>query len=241
VFGTGLAVQPVEGQERLTPVVTTQHAINIGSGGPGRFRGGCGVNKGGILTDATGAVMSYCCDRGRSTTWGINGGLPSIPHGVWLNPSSENPRYLGATFSNVAISPGDPFEPPSAGGGGRGAPLERSPAEAPDAVVAGYASIDRATKDYGVVVREIDAELDEYEIDEAATAKERERIRPERASWLDADPAEVARRYRDGEITVHDVIRQYGVVLDWGTGELLEKSTGQFRDSMRARSASFWS
>ena len=86
-----------------------------------------------------------------------------------------------------------------------------------------------------------DAELDEYEIDEAATAKERERIRSERASWLDADPAEVARRYRDGEITVHDVIRQYGVVLDWGTGELLEKSTGQFRDSMRARSASFWS
>ena len=56
-------------------------------------------------------------------------------------------------------------------------------------VIDGYVSIDRATKDYGVVVREIDAELDEYEIDETATAKERERIRSERASWLEADPS----------------------------------------------------
>ena len=147
---------------------------------------------------------------------------------------------MGATFSNVAVSPGDTFERPSAGGGGFGDPLERTTAEVLEDVIDGYVSVDRAAKDYGVVIREIDAELDDYEIDETATAKERERIRSERASWLDADPAEVARRYRDSDITVHDVVRQYGVVLDWGTGELLEKSTRQFRDSMRTRSASHW-
>src|SRR5699024_12326330 len=75
----------------------------------------------------------------------------------------------------------------------------------------------------------------------AAPPRDRARIRSERAPWLDAAPAEGARRYREDEITVHDVIRRYGVVLDWGTGELLEKSTGQFRESMRARPAAHWS
>ena len=40
VFGAGLAVQPIEGQERLTPVLTTKHEIITDSGGPGQFRGG---------------------------------------------------------------------------------------------------------------------------------------------------------------------------------------------------------
>jgi N-methylhydantoinase B len=127
VFGVGLAVQPLEGQERLSPVVTTGHEIVTDSGGPGRFRGGCGVRKGGRLTAASGTVMSYCCDRARSITWGIDGGLPSLPHGVWLNPGGEGERFLGAVFSNVDVGEGDVFERPSAGGGGLGDPLERDP------------------------------------------------------------------------------------------------------------------
>ena len=35
IFGVGLAVQPLEGQERLSPVLTTEHAIVTDSGGPG--------------------------------------------------------------------------------------------------------------------------------------------------------------------------------------------------------------
>ena len=35
VFGVGLAVQPLEGQERLTPVLTSGHEILADSGGPG--------------------------------------------------------------------------------------------------------------------------------------------------------------------------------------------------------------
>ena len=66
VFGVGLAVQPFEGQERLTPVLTSQHEIIPDSGGPGKHRGGCGVRKGGTLTQVEAAVMSYCCDRARS-------------------------------------------------------------------------------------------------------------------------------------------------------------------------------
>jgi N-methylhydantoinase B len=51
----------------------------------------------------------------------------------------------------------------------------------------------------------------------------------------------VAGRFRAGELTVHDLIRQYGVILDWGTGELLPKTTEQFRSMLRRRAASHWS
>ena len=128
VFGVGLAVQPLEGQERLTPVLTTAHQIVPDSGGPGRFRGGVGVSKGGRLTEPEGAVMSYCCDRARSITWGIEGGLPSIPHGVWLTREGEDEaKFLGATFSNVDVGPGDVFTRPSAGGGGLRRPAGARP------------------------------------------------------------------------------------------------------------------
>ena len=37
-----------------------------------------------------------------------------------------------------------------------------------------------------------------------------------------------------------DLVRQYGVILDWGTGELLPKTTEKFREMLRRRAASHW-
>ena len=240
LFGVGLAVQPFEGQERLTPVITDRHEIVTDSGGPGRYRGGCGVEKGGRLTKPEKAVMSYCCDRSRNVAWGVAGGLPSTPHGVWLNKGTDRQRYLGAVFSNVPVSPGDAFTRPSAGGGGYGDPLERPTAEVLADVVDGYVSVDRAAIDYGVVIRVIDADLDAYEVDEAASAVRREEIRGSRLGWLEVDPQAVAERYQRGELNELDLIRQYGVIVDWGTGELFPKTTQQFRDLLRKRAAAHW-
>lgn len=240
VFGVGLAVQACEGQERLTPVVTTMHQIGRDSGGPGRFRGGCGVEKGGTLTDAESSVMSYCCDRARSITWGIEGGLPSIPHGVWMNKGTERERFLGSIFSSVPVEPGDTFFRPSAGGGGFGDPLDRTPEEVLEDIIDDYVSIERAAVDYGVVVVEIDRALDQFEIDFDATREKRAWIREHRDAWLEADPAEIAEQYRAGSLDLLDVIRQHGVILDWGTGELLEVTTRQYREQMQRRSASHW-
>lgn len=240
VFGAGLAVQPVEGQERLTPVLTTHHQLLTDSGGPGRYRGGVGIEKGGILMDATDAVMSYCCDRARSVTWGIAGGLPSLPHGVWLNKDSDEQRYLGSVFSSVPVQAGDSFTRPSAGGGGFGDPLERPTEEVLEDVIDEYVSIERAALDYGVVIVERDAEVDDFEIDEKATAELRAHIRGSRRNWLEEEPEAVAQRYRSGEIGVMDVIRRHGVILDWGTGELFPTTTQQYRDLMLRRSAGGW-
>ena len=240
VFGPGLAVQPVEGQERLSPVITSHHALVTDSAGPGKFRGGVGVSKGGVLTDANQTVMSYCCDRSRSVTWGIEGGLPSIPQGVWLNRGTPDEQYLGALFSNVPVGPGDTFERPSAGGGGFGDALERDPKAVLEDVIDGYVSVNRAAKDYGVVIHAIDPEIDEYELDEEETTKLREELRSSRLDKLAEDPESVAERYNAGELDQLDLVRHYGVILDWATGELLPTTTQQYREQMTKRSSSHW-
>jgi N-methylhydantoinase B len=241
LFGVGLAVQPFEGQERLTPVITDRHEIVTDSGGPGRFRGGCGVEKGGTLTQAEKSVMSYCCDRARNIAWGVAGGLPSTPHGVWLNKGTDQERYLGAVFSNVAVQSGDSFTRPSAGGGGYGDPLERPALEVLEDVIDGYVSIERALIDYGVVVLAVDPDLDLYSIDEAATLASRDDIRMKRLGRLSEDPESVAARFRSGELSDLDLIRQYGVIVDWGSGELFPKTTQQFRDLLSKRAVDYWS
>src|SRR5262249_5280039 len=183
--------------------------------------------------------MSYMCDRARSITWGIEGGLPSIPLGVWLTRDDEE-TFLGAVFSNVPCEAGDRFTRPSARSGGFGDPLDRDPIAGRGDVTECYVSGEGGSKDYGVVIRELDGELCEYKIDGGATSAERERIRAERRRWLEEDPESVAERYRRGEVDQLDVIRRHGVVLDWGTGELLPHSTEQFRAMLGRRMVPHW-
>lgn len=240
-FGTGLQSQPVEGQERISPILTNEYQILTDSAGPGKWRGGAGVRKTSTLGDTDRAVISYICDRERAIVWGLKGGLPSMPHGLTLRRAgSERDEWLGSVFSDVPLANGDVFSRPTAGGGGYGDPLERDPALVRDDVANDYVSLERACKDYGVVLRVVDVDLAEYEVDAAATAQERARIRSLRRAWLVTSPEEVARRYRNGELDRMDVVRQYAVVLDWGTGELLERSTAQFREMFQKRAAAHW-
>ncbi len=99
---------------------------------------------------------------------------------------------------------------------------------------------DVATPCGGVVVREVDAELAEWEADEAAKQKERSLIRESRVGWPEEEPEKVAGRYRSGEIGTLEAIRRHGVILDWGTGELLPNTTEVFRAMLHRRSPSHW-
>ena len=240
VFGLGMMIQPSEGQERLSPVLTTKLEILTDSAGPGQYRGGCGVEKGGILQNIENTVMSYCCDRSRAVTWGIFGGLPSIPHGVWLNPDKENKQFLGTVFSNVKLKNGDMFTRPSAGGGGLGDPLKRDVYEVLEDVIDEYVSIERAEKDYGVVIKEIDRDLDQFEINLKETEETREYIRNNRKQWLEEDVDTVFEKYLKGEVDHLDLIRRYGIVIDLSTNTVLRKSTAQNREMMRKRTLAHW-
>ena len=240
VFGVQLGTQPFEGQERLSPVLTTGHELVTDSGGPGEFRGGMGVEKGGTLYACERTVVSYCCDRERSVTWGLWGGLPSIPHGVWVNPGEDNERYLGSLFSGVTLDQGDTVTRPSAGGGGLGDPLKRDVYSVLDDVEQGYVSIERAEKDYGVVIKELDADLYKYEIDQKETDSTRKEISEKRISWLQEDPSVIAERYRKKELNKFDLLRRYAVIVDWGSGVLLENTTKEFRAMFNRRTVPYW-
>src|SRR4029077_8651227 len=88
--------------------------------------------------------------------------------------------------------------------------------------------------------KEVDCDLGDYEVDLAATEKERDRIDRERVGWLDEDAEKIAERYRKKELSAIDLIRQYGVVVDWGSGKLLEKTTSQFREMLKRRTVPYW-
>lgn len=241
-FGVGLQSQPNEGNERVNPTRTTEFQILRDSAGPGKWRGGAGVQKTSLLLDSEDAVMSYICDRERAVVWGIEGGLPSMPHGLSIRRAGEDqPKWLGSVFSDYPVYTGDEFARPTAGGGGFGDPLERDPQAVCTDVIEDYVSVARAASDYGVVIREIDADLCEYAVDTDATEKLRAEIRSKRKDWARMDPAEVAALYRKGEIDALDAVRRYAVILDWETGELLEKTTAQFRESFEKRTVAHWS
>jgi N-methylhydantoinase B len=240
-FGTGLMAQPVEGQERANPMMTTRFEVLTDSAGPGKWRGGAGVQKTSVMLEAENTVISYICDRERAVVWGIEGGLPSMPHGLTLRRhGSDTPEWLGSVFSNVAIGQNDEFGRPTAGGGGFGDPLERDPERVLQDVIDDYVSVERAALDYGVVINPVDPEICEYEIDAEATNKERERIRAGRSGWIATPPEEVAALFQAGKINALDAVRRYAVILDWDKGTLLPKSTEQFREMYHKRTASCW-
>jgi N-methylhydantoinase B len=164
-----------------------------------------------------------------------------MPHGLTLKRTgSAAEERLGSIFSDVPIGEGDIFSRPTAGGGGFGDPLERDPNLVIEDIKDDYVSIERAAKDYGVVVHTIDAELCSYEVDKLATEVLRAKIRAERIANVRLDPEVVAERYRSGTIDTFDVIRKHAVILDWGTGALLPESTRQFRDVFERRSVAMW-
>jgi N-methylhydantoinase B len=240
-FGTGLQSQPVEGQERVSPILTNEYQILTDSAGPGKWRGGAGVRKTSMLREADRTVISYICDRERAIVWGIEGGLPSMPHGLTLTRADDGKAdWLGSVFSDEALRSGDVFSRPTAGGGGYGDPLERDPALVCEDVADEYVSIARAQKDYGVIIRVVDADLAAYAVDAEATAAERARLRGLRRGRLREAPEAVAVRFRAGEIDALDAVRHYAVVLDWNSGEVLPISTAQFREMFLKRSAAHW-
>lgn len=240
-FGTGLMSQPNEGNERVNPTHTLEFQILRDSAGPGKWRGGTGVQKTSVLLESENAVMSYICDRERAVVWGVEGGLPSIPHGLSIKRAGDEVEtWLGSVFSDVPMQTGDQFARPTAGGGGFGDPLQRDPAKVVEDVIDDYVSIRRAALDYGVVISTIDADLCAYEVDEAATESLRAEMRGKRVGWARIDPAEVSALYKSGKIDAMDALRRYATILDWETGDTLPITTAQFRESFEKRTVAHW-
>jgi N-methylhydantoinase B len=126
------------------------------------------------------------------------------------------------------------------GGGGLGDPLERDPKLVLEDVIDDWVSLERARKDYGVVIVAIDPEILEYEIDYEATKKKRAYIQDNRVKWPKEDPEIVMKKYLKGDIDMLDVVRRYGVVIDQVENQLLPNSTRQYRDLLKLKMTPYW-
>ena len=140
---------PAEVMETKFPVRLEEFSIRADSGGPGRFRGGCGVvRRYKTLEDCFSALWF---ERSRTPAWGLNGGQDGQGPQIQItlpDGSTENLLKMRAR----SFEAGTTVETMTGGGGGNGDPYARPFAEVLEDVRQGYISIDGALADYGVKI-----------------------------------------------------------------------------------------
>ena len=153
---------PIEITETEVPIEFVRYALAPDSGGAGRWRGGLATRMAFRVFAPDSRITARNRDRSRFRPWGILGGRAAGLADMVINPETETERRMGSS-DTVILQPGDVLEIRSAGGGGRGDPLEREPWRVAQDVARGFVSATAAERDYGVV-------LDKDVVDEAATA-----------------------------------------------------------------------
>ncbi|MGH2616256.1 MAG: hydantoinase B/oxoprolinase family protein [Thermomicrobiales bacterium] len=156
---------PVEVWETKYPIEIVSYGIRPDSGGPGQWRGGCGLER--VYRFETDASVFLWFERSRTPAWGLFGGEAACgPHNEIRGSVSVEPLKANA----LPVKRGDVMTLRTGGGGGFGDPLARDPELVRRDVRAGYLSRAVAERDYGVVL------TDDLAVDAAAT----ERLRDDR-------------------------------------------------------------
>lgn len=150
---------PVEFTETTWPVRIRRFEINSDSGGPGRYRGGCGIVRE-IEIVAPEAVAAVRMDNVANPPWGVNGGLSGRSGRFVVNPGQSDERVLSTMEDGVRLQRGDVLRVESVGGGGCGHPYDRPADTVRRDVLGGFVSVESALQDYGVVLDDETLELD---------------------------------------------------------------------------------
>jgi N-methylhydantoinase B len=138
---------PVEVVEAVSPLVIHRKRIARDTAGPGRYRGGCGVDMEiGIRTNDD-VLYSSVYEHVRVPPRGLFGGAAGAPGRLGL----ADGRTLPAKAKHW-LKPGDRITLRTPGGGGIGDPLTRDPAAVADDVARGLVSSAAAERQYRVVV-----------------------------------------------------------------------------------------
>ena len=131
-------IPPMEILEAAYPVRFTQWALRPGSGGDGQHRGGLGaIYEMELLEDSAEAFIFG--ERGKSAPKGIHGGQPALPNvfeycqnGEWKTPPMVS-KMLG-----IQLKKGDRVRLQTPGGGGWGAPADRTEQDRASDTALGY-------------------------------------------------------------------------------------------------------
>jgi N-methylhydantoinase B len=174
LYASGTRNEPVEVQERVYPILTHRYEFIPDSAGPGRHRGGIGVARDFELTHGD-ATLSVLGSRGVVPVWGWEGGMTALGSGLVYDADGPDEEEIGVMRSGVHARKGAVIRFWEGGGGGWQDPLTRPPEWVLEDVVDGLVSTEAARELYGVAVVTVDEDAALYEIDEAETARLRQR------------------------------------------------------------------
>jgi len=168
---------PVEFAEMEFGVRIERYSMHPDSGGPGRYRGGCGIVRDVRLIADEGLLASRL-ENVTFPAWGVHGGHSGRPGRIVVNPGTPEERELKPLSDNNRLRQGDLLRVMTSGGGGWGHPFDRPAAKVREDVLDGFVSPANALKDYGVV---LDSQT--LEVDEVETAKIRKELRQKTAMF----------------------------------------------------------
>ncbi len=141
---------PVEMQEAMYPYRVESFALRRDSAGPGKFRGGLGIER--IYTPLAPMSLNATFERSKCPPWGLDGGGAAKTGYVEILKSGGAP--LRFTKGNYPLEAGEQVRVCTGGGGGFGPPAERDPQSVARDVRMGRVSVDGARADYGVALDE---------------------------------------------------------------------------------------
>lgn len=157
---------PVEVLETRFPIVIERYRLRTDSGGPGRFRGGLGIERAYRVPD--GGRLNALSERSKCPPWGLAGGMAGVPGTITVEPPGRLAVERYQKVTGLVLAPGARFTFFSGGGGGYGDPFERDQERVAEDVRMGYVSAAAARRHYGVVLRR-----PVLDVDEAATKRRR--------------------------------------------------------------------
>ena len=175
---------PAETLETDMPVLIERYGLRPDSGGPGRYRGGMGIELVLRVLSPDSVLTARGMERIQFRPWGRLGGAPgALGHATVTREDGES-RNTGK-IDELLLQPGETVAFYSQGGGGYGDPRRAGPGRGGRDVRRGLVTPEAAARDYGVVLRGTT-------VDAAATAARRREPRvpasafsfgPERDRW----------------------------------------------------------
>jgi N-methylhydantoinase B len=143
---------PIEILEMSFPVRIERYEIVPDSGGAGRYRGGCGVERVWRILGGP-SQASVCLERTKSAPFGLEGGGAGGAGRIAMVTPDGTERELNSKGAFTAPA-GAQIVLRAPGSGGFGAPRDRDRERVREDVINGYVSRESATSDYRYVDQE---------------------------------------------------------------------------------------
>jgi N-methylhydantoinase B len=161
---------PVEYVEKDFPLRIEQYAMRPDSGGPGLYRGGCGIIRDvRVLCDK--AELGTRMENIKFPPYGVAGGRAGRPGKIVLNPGTPGERDIPPIGDGVQLQRGDVLRLMTCGGGGWGDPFSREALSVQQDVARGLVTVQAALRDYGVALDPVTLEIDKAATEECRKAR----------------------------------------------------------------------